>query len=289
MKKKSFKDDLSKTTPAERGQRDLAAIVHLSEDGVASLAGAVRVNINLIKPNPAQPRRRITPNSVQELASSIREKGILQPLVLRKTEDGYQLIAGERRLVAAREAGLTEVPAVVTKADGPEMLELALIENLQREDLQPLEEAEGLKMLAEKYDYTQEQLAKRIGKSQPAINESLRLNALPEEIKEEIRTSDKWKKSQLLPIVRQGSKDKIAALWEKVKVQNSTVKDIRRRAKGKALGRPRNFEFRYQGDDKSFTVLVRFKKTHAEVEEVAQALKKAADSLLEGESSGKAP
>lgn len=138
-----------------------------------------------VEPNPNQPRHRFDEEELQALADSISEHGILQPLAVRKMEGGfYQIIAGERRWRAARLAGLQEVPVVVVEADDKTVMELALIENLQRQDLNPMEEAEGYRVLTEEYGLTQEEAAARVGKSRPAVANALRLLALPDEVRE---------------------------------------------------------------------------------------------------------
>lgn len=137
-----------------------------------------------VEPNPKQPRRTFDEVELQALADSIAEHGIVQPLAVRAAENGYyQIIAGERRWRAARLAGLKEVPVVVLEADDRTVMELALIENLQRQDLNPMEEAEGYRALIEDYGLTQEQAASRVGKSRPAVANALRLLALPDEVR----------------------------------------------------------------------------------------------------------
>ena len=137
-----------------------------------------------IEPNPKQPRRTFDPEALQSLADSIAEHGVVQPLAVRDAGNGYyQIIAGERRWRAARLAGLTELPVVVLDADDQTVMELALIENLQRQDLNPMEEAEGYRVLIEEYGLTQEQAAARVGKSRPAVTNALRLLALPDEVR----------------------------------------------------------------------------------------------------------
>jgi len=139
-----------------------------------------------ISVNPDQPRRRFEPEALNALAESIRRHGLLQPLVVRRTEHGFELIAGERRLRAARQAGLEEVPVMVRTAAPPERLELALIENLQREELTALEEAEAYRLLLEVYGLTQDDIARRVGKSRPAVANALRLLALPDAVKAQL-------------------------------------------------------------------------------------------------------
>ncbi len=136
-----------------------------------------------IRPNSRQPRRSFPEAGIKELAASIREVGILQPLVVRSTEGGFELIAGERRLRAAKEAGLDRVPVLIRQAEDNESVELALVENLQREDLNPLETAAAYQALMEGFGLTKEQLAHRLGKSRAAVTNTLRLAQLPDRIR----------------------------------------------------------------------------------------------------------
>ncbi len=145
--------------------------------------GSVSLPISQVEPGLNQPRKRFDPESLADLAESIRVHGVIQPLTVRRLPSGYyQIIAGERRWRAAKAAGLAEVPAVIIEADDRKVMELGLIENLQREDLNPAEEARGFQVLMEEYGLTQEQVAQRMGKSRPAIANTLRLLALPEDL-----------------------------------------------------------------------------------------------------------
>ena len=146
-------------------------------------AAPARISIYKIEPNPLQPRKQFDELELQALADSIAANGLIQPLALRRLPNGYyQIIAGERRWRACRLAGLEEVPAVILEADDQKAMELALIENLQRQDLNPVEEALGYQSLMQDYALTQEQVAQQVGKSRPAIANALRLLQLPEEI-----------------------------------------------------------------------------------------------------------
>jgi ParB family chromosome partitioning protein len=143
------------------------------------------VDIDLIAPNPQQPRSVFEPEALAELADSIRQHGIIQPLIVSRAEGdsgAYQLIAGERRMLAARQAGLSRVPVVVRESNPQSLLELALVENLQRADLGPLEEAAAFRRLAEDFGLTQEEVAARVGRSRSAVANSIRLLSLPDEI-----------------------------------------------------------------------------------------------------------
>lgn len=145
-----------------------------------------RVSPAEIRPNPDQPRRHFDEAALETLVASIRRRGLLQPLVVRRVADGYELIAGERRLRAAQRAGLDSVPVVVRDAAPQERLELALIENLQRENLTPLEEAEAYRHLIDVHGLTQDEVAQAVGKSRPAVANALRLLALPEPVKAQL-------------------------------------------------------------------------------------------------------
>ncbi len=150
-----------------------------------------KLPIYKVEPNPNQPRQDFDEEELQALADSITEHGIVQPLTVRQLDSGYyQIIAGERRWRAARIAGLSEVPAVIIEADDKKAMELALIENLQRQDLNPVEEALGYKSLMEDYGLTQEDTAKRVGKSRPAVANALRLLGLCPEVLEKLRSGE---------------------------------------------------------------------------------------------------
>ena len=145
--------------------------------------GSLSLPISQVEPGLKQPRKRFDQESLQDLADSIRIHGVIQPLTVRRLSSGYyQIIAGERRWRAAKLAGLTEVPAVIIEADDRKVMELGLIENLQREDLNPIEEANGYKVLLDEYGLTQEEVAHRVGKSRPAVANALRLLALPDPV-----------------------------------------------------------------------------------------------------------
>ena len=147
---------------------------------------ATRLDIKVIHPNPYQPRKIFDPEKIEELAVSIRSSGIIQPLAVRKGSDGYALIAGERRLQAAIKAGLKEVPVIIKDVPDDQALILSLIENLQRENLNPLEEAEGYQRLIEDFKLLQETVGEVVGKNRSTITNALRLLKLPEEIKKDL-------------------------------------------------------------------------------------------------------
>lgn len=154
------------------------------------IEGLKRLNINDIKPNENQPRKTFDPEKIEDLANSIREHGVIQPLVVRKVKTGYEIVAGERRWRAAREAGLKEVPCVVRELTEEQNMLFAIIENMQREDLNPIEEAKGLERMITTFGMTQAEISKSVGKSRPYITNSLRLLKLPEKIKEMMEKGD---------------------------------------------------------------------------------------------------
>ncbi len=147
------------------------------------------VLISKIRPNPYQPRKEFDPAALKELSDSVKEHGIISPLIVRKSIKGFELVAGERRLRAAKEAELTKVPVIVKAYTDQQLMEIALIENLQRENLNPLEEAEAFDRLIQHFNYTQEELAQKIGKSRPHVTNILRLLQLPDKIKQLVADS----------------------------------------------------------------------------------------------------
>lgn len=149
-----------------------------------AIAQSIELDIELLQPNPLQPRANISADSLKDLVSSVRETGILQPLIVAKTPAGYQIIAGERRWRAAKLAGLTKVPVLIKETTAREMLEMAIVENVQREDLNPIERAQSFERLIEEFGLPVSEIAKRIGKSDSYVSNTLRLLALPDAIKD---------------------------------------------------------------------------------------------------------
>ncbi|MGE0211681.1 MAG: ParB/RepB/Spo0J family partition protein [Parvibaculaceae bacterium] len=182
-------------TPQKRRLgRGLAALIgDFSDDGPPEDGGGLRhIPVELVYPNPNNPRRNFKEDELEELARSVREKGLLQPIVVRPRRDGegYEIVAGERRWRASQRAQLHEVPALVRELNDGEALELAIMENIQRADLNPLEEANGYQQLIERFGYTQQQLADSIGKSRSHIANTLRLLALPDDVRVHIETGN---------------------------------------------------------------------------------------------------
>jgi len=243
-------------------------------DALAASAGAPigrLIAIDQVDPNPNQPRQVM--GDLSELIASIGEKGILEPLVVRPRGTRFQIVAGERRYQAAVKAGLRELPVVIRDVDETEMLELALIENLQRKDLTPFEESEALHGLAETCGYTHEDLARRLGKSRTSVTESLALNAMPQDVRNLCRLADISSKSLLLQIVRQEHPEKMMALVDKIATQGGTTRQQLREAVAKPKpGRPKHFVFAYRPPTKAFNLKLSFSKGRASKDEVIDAL-----------------
>lgn len=229
------------------------------------------IPIEDLEPNPHQPRQQM--GDLSELTSSIREKGILEPLIVRRQGGAFQIISGERRYQAALQAGLSELPCVERNVDDQETLELALVENIQRKDLTPFEEAEAFGQLVEHHGYTHEALSKRIGKSRSAITETLSLNAMPDDIQNLCRLADITSKSLLLQIVRQADTRKMAALIEQISSGSLNRDQTRAAVRKPRRGRPKNFVFKYGSRGNPFRLQMTFRKSEVEREEILEALR----------------
>lgn len=188
------------------------------------------VEIALINADPNQPRKYFDPDSLAELSQSIGQKGVLQPVIIRRETTGeIYLVAGERRYRAAKMAGLEKIPAVLTRGNP---MEIALIENLQRDNLRPVEEAEALGRMVDEHNYTHEQLSLVIGKARSTITETLSLNRLPEEIREECRRADVYPRRLLVEVAKQETSDRMRSLFQKIKstgLKSGQVREITRK------------------------------------------------------------
>jgi ParB family chromosome partitioning protein len=181
------------SVPTKGLGRGLSALINNAAESRSEATSdntGLRVAVDRIAPSPFQPRRSFDDAKIEELAVSIRNQGIIQPLVVRRKDDRYELIAGERRWRAAMRAGLNEVPVVLREASDHEALQLALVENLQREDLNPIEEAGGYRRLQEEFNWNQEEMADKVGKSRPAIANALRLLSLPKDVQYEVASGN---------------------------------------------------------------------------------------------------
>ncbi len=233
------------------------------------------IPIEKIRPNPDQPRKHI--GDVRELADSIREKGVLEPLLVRYVprEDMYYIISGERRYHASQAAGLHELPCIEKIADDAETLELALIENLQRKDLTAFEEADGLQRLADQFEYTHDDIAKKIGRARSSVTETMSLRLIPEDVRKVCVEGGVTTKSLLLQIARQPTEKKMREMVGRI-AQGSLTRDEARKERQEELGaapRPQPFVYNCQSDDGSFNLKIQFRKSHVSNEELAAALR----------------
>lgn len=194
-------------------------------------AGAVELSINGLEPNRTQPRQSFDDGAMTELADSIAQHGVLQPILVRPLlSGGYQIVAGERRWRASRMAGLTTVPAVIRDLTDSEVMQLALIENLQREDLKPLEEANGYKMLMDNFEFTQEEIAKTVGKSRPAITNALRLLNLPEDMQNMLERGE-MTAGHARTLLSFKNEDQMKAAARRVTMEGISVRELEKMAK----------------------------------------------------------
>ena len=243
-------------------------------DALATSAGTPvgrMVPIEFIDPNPHQPRQVM--GDLSELIASISEKGVIEPLVVRQRGERFQIVAGERRYQASVQAGLRELPVVIRDVDDTEVIELALIENLQRKDLTPFEEAEALHGLADRCGYTHEDLARRLGKSRTSVTESLALNGMPDDVRNLCRLADISSKSLLLQVVRQETPEKMTALVEKITSQGGATRQQLREATVKPkAGRPKHYTFAFRPPTKQFKLKLSFNKARVQREEIIDAL-----------------
>ncbi|MCQ2550955.1 MAG: ParB/RepB/Spo0J family partition protein [Clostridia bacterium] len=197
----------------------------------------IYIDINDIKPNANQPRKTFDQEKIKELAASILEHGLIQPIVVRKLNKGYEIVAGERRYRAAREAEIKKLPCIVRQLDDRENMLLAIIENMQREDLNPIEEAEGLNQMIKSYGLTQEEVSKSVGKSRPYISNSLRLLKLSDVAKKYL-AEGKISAGHARALVAVEDEERQEELCKAIEKEGLSVRDIERMAKAKAKRRP---------------------------------------------------
>lgn len=216
--------------------KGLGALIRENEQEVAS--GVVELKITELESNKKQPRRYFDDHALQELADSIKEHGIVQPIIVRKLEDSYQIVAGERRWRAARLAGLKAVPVIIKDYTNTQVMEIALIENLQRQDLNSIEEAVAYKSLIEEHDMTQEQIAERIGKSRSAIANTMRLLNLSETIRKMI-VEGKITAGHARALLAIEDKKRQMEIAQKIVEQQLNVRDVEKLAAQKEENEPK--------------------------------------------------
>jgi len=245
------------------------------------------VPLSTIEPDPNQPRS--TMGDLDELVASIRDKGVLEPILVRPrpgldeedSDDGpagvlYRIISGERRFRASQEAGLYEVPVIEMDVSEQEALEIALIENLQRKDLTPFEEAEGYRLLAENHGYTHEEISSSVGKSRTVITESLSLLQMPPRVRDTVQALAITSKSLLLEVLKAGNEAEMIDLLEEVARRGLNRDDLRQRLrrggdKSKG-GRRRPYVFKFKSPDRSYNMSLTFRQSEVDKEDLIRAL-----------------
>ena len=245
------------------------------------------IPVEKIRPNPDQPRKTL--GELRDLTESIKEKGVLEPLLVRfmPREDCYHIISGERRYHASRAAGLREVPCIEKVADDAETLELGLIENLQRKDLTPFEEADGLQRLAEHFDYTHDDISKKISKARSSVTETMSLRVIPDAVRKQCLENGIVSKSVLLQIARQPGEKKMLEMVHRIAQGGLTRDEARReRQEEKNAGpRPQPFIFNYRPETQSFKLRIQFRKSNVSRGELIGTLRNLIDMLEQEEKS----
>jgi ParB family chromosome partitioning protein len=244
------------------------------------------IDLDKIDPNPEQPRTEF--GDLTELTASIAEKGVLEPLLVKpsRATGRWMIIAGERRFRAARAAGLTEVPCVEMDIDAGAVAEIALIENMQRKDLTVWEEADGLLALCERFGYTHEEVARKVGKSRSTVTEALSIAGIPADVRDVCRAGDVSAKSMLLQIVRQPDEEGMRRLAKEITTRGLTREDareVRRQEMGPRVSpESKPYTFKYVSPEKDFSLEVRFRRSSVDSHDVAQALRSVAKTIDSG-------
>src|SRR6267378_1688646 len=245
------------------------------------------IALDKIDPNPEQPR--VDFGNLTELTASIAEKGVLEPLLVKpsRATGRWMIIAGERRYKAARAAGLKEVPCVEMDIDAGSVAEIALIENMQRKDLTVWEEADGLLALCERFGYTHEEVARKVGKSRSTVTEALSIAQIPTDVREICAKADISAKSMLLQIVRQPDEAGMRRLAKEITSRGLTrddAREVRRQEMGpRVTPEARPYVFKYASPKKDFSLEVRFRRSNVSITEIAQALRSVAKSIDSGD------
>ena len=241
------------------------------------------IPVDKLDPNPEQPRVEF--GDLTELTASIAEKGVLEPLLVKpnRLTGRWMIIAGERRWRSAQKAGLKEVPCVEMEVDDGTVAEIALIENMQRKDLTVWEEADGLLALCERFGYSHEDVAKKVGKSRTTVTEALSIARIPDDVREICTAGEINAKSSLLQIVRQPDDESMLRLAKQIASQGlnrNDAREARRQEMGpRVVPDVKPFAFKYAAPDKEFNLEIRFKRSNVSEREVAAALRAVAEEL----------
>ncbi len=239
------------------------------------------IPLTKIRPASNQPRKHM--GDIENLAKSLQDKGVLEPIIVFKTEDGqFEIISGERRYRAAQIAKLDSIPCIVKTTTDKEQMEIALIENLQRQDLNPFEEAYGFNYLLEKYNYTHEKIGEIVGKGRTSITETLSLLKMPEHIQNLCVENNIFQKSILVEIMRLPSEIEMEKYIELIK-EGATRQELRdlKNKKTKTSPKKSNFVFKIKSKDLPFSLSMKFKKEKVEKEEIVEALEKLIEKIKE--------
>ncbi|MBN2346119.1 MAG: ParB/RepB/Spo0J family partition protein [Candidatus Aminicenantes bacterium] len=227
------------------------------------------IPVDKIFPNQMQPRRDM--GDLSELADSIRENGIIEPIIVKPRDGNFEIIAGERRYRAAKEAGLREVPCIEHDVPENEALEMSIIENIQRKDLHVIEQATSIRSLAEIYGYTHEEIARKIAKSRVTVTELIRITDLPESIKERCLELGINSKTFLLELTKTGDSEKIEAILAQYQKKPFSREHVKQKRKGTS-SKPSHFHFDFVSDDKRIKINFRFKQEKVGRDEVIELL-----------------
>ncbi len=232
------------------------------------------ISINKIDPSPNQARTEL--GDIEELMASIKEKGILQPIIVREKNDRYEIIAGERRCIAAKNVGLKDIPCIEMNVSDNEAMEIALIENLQRKDLGVFEEADGLNALADMYGYSHKQISEKIGKARSTITEIISISKIPKEIRNLCEEFGIKSRSTVIEIAKQENEDNMYRLIKEIKkreLKREDTRDLSKMIKGKEK-KIDKYVYKYEEKDKSFKLKIEFKQQRVTKDEIVQILEK---------------
>jgi ParB family chromosome partitioning protein len=234
-------------------------------------------------PNPQQARNEL--GNIKELMASVKEKGILEPLLVRAKGEKYEIIAGERRYIAAKNVGLKVIPCIEMDVEDNEALEIALIENLQRKDLGIFEEADGLKVLVDVYGYNHGQISEKIGKARSTITEVINLSKIPVDIREMCSEYNIKSRSVIIEVAKQKNKDDMIKLIKSIKerdLKREDTRDLSKRIIGKKVKREKNFVYNYVPEDKKFRLRLEFKEHDVNKNKIIRMLEEVIKKLRSG-------
>ena len=237
------------------------------------------ISINKIDPSPNQARTEL--GDIEELMASIKAKGILQPIIVREKNGRYEIIAGERRCIAAKNVGLKDIPCIEMNVSDNEAMEIALIENLQRKDLGVFEEADGLNALADMYGYSHKQISEKIGKARSTITEIISISKIPKEIRNLCEEFSIKSRSTIIEIAKQENEDNMYRLITEIKkreLKREDTRDLSKMIKGKEKKIDR-YVYKYEEKDKSFKIKIEFKQQRVTKDEIVQILEKLIEKL----------